>query len=142
MNANHPNYAEALSFVQEAGTMKGYLDTIDVTYQQILDRIRQINGVNGDNAAIAFRDMLRRELDKEMNGLEQILASVYAERFSVDEIRQLKDFFKTGVGQKLIMGTTAIAQDFAGKSLDFQQKMATVIMPRIQMEFKMQGYQM
>jgi hypothetical protein len=142
MTQNHPNFNVALEFVKEAGTMSTYLNTIDITYQQILDRIRQINGNNGDNAAVMFRDLLKRELEKEVTSLEVVLASVYAEQFSSQELKQLKAFFVTPVGQKLINATTSIAQEFANKSVDFQQKMASVIMPKIQMEFKMQGFQM
>jgi hypothetical protein len=142
MNQHTPNYAAALDFIKEAGTMKGYLDTLDVTYQQILERIKQINGGQGDKAVNVFKFMLKKELAKEMDMLEAILADVYASRFSASDLQQLKDFFRTAVGQKLIMETTAIAQDFAEKSTEFQEKMATVIMPKIQMEFKMQGFKM
>jgi hypothetical protein len=139
-DAAHVNVA--LDFIKEAGTMKGYLDTIDITYQQIIERIREINAPQSDQAATSFKRMLREELNREVPALEAVLAEVYAERFAVEELVQLKNFFKTPVGQKLIMGTTAIAQDFAAKSGDFQQKMATVIMPKIQMEFKIQGFKM
>lgn len=140
--STHPNYPIALEFIKEAGTMTTYLDTIDITYQQVMDRIRQVNGQQGQAAAIMFRDLLKRELQKEMGNLEGVLASVYAGQFSSTELKQLKAFFVTPVGQKLIGATTSIAQDFANQSVDFQQKMASVIMPKIQMEFRMQGYEM
>lgn len=138
----HPNHQIALDFIKEAGTMKTYLDTIDITYQQVMDRIKQINGDNGSDAAVMFRDLLKRELQKEIGGLETILAEVYATQFSADELMQLRRFFVTPVGQKLIGSTTAIAQMFATQSVDFQQKMASIIMPKIQMEFRNKGYDM
>lgn len=142
MTQENPNFDAALDFVKKAGTMTTYLNTIEITYQQILDRIRQMNGANGDKAADVFCVQLKQELSKELDSLEFVLASVYADQFSAQELKQLKAFFVTPVGQKLINATTLIAQDFANKSVDFQQKMASVIMPKIQMEFKMQGYQM
>lgn len=138
----HPNHDVALDFIKEAGTMQTYLDTIDITYQQVMDRIKQINGANGQAAAEAFREMLKLELTKEIGNLETVLAEVYAGQFSSQELSELKNFFMTPVGQKLISATTSIAQEFAEQSTDFQQKMASVIMPKIQMEFKMKGYQM
>lgn len=138
----HPNHAVALDFIKEAGTMATYLETIDITYQQVMDRIKQANGQSGDAAAVMFRDLLKRELQNEISSLEVVLADVYASEFSADELVQLKAFFITPVGQKLIGSTTSIAQNFAAKSTDFQQKMASVIMPKIQMEFKMKGYEM
>jgi len=142
MSQAHPNFNVALEFVKEAGTMETYVKTIEITYQQILDRIRQLNGTNGDKAVTTFCDHLKTELKKELSSLEIVLASVYAKQFSSQELKQLKAFFVTAVGQKLIDLTTVIAQDFATESVDFQQKMASVIMPKIQMEFKMQGFQM
>lgn len=138
----HPNHAVALDFIKEAGTMATYLETIDITYQQVMDRIKQANGQSGDAAAVMFRDLLKRELQNEISGLEVVLADVYAGEFTAEELKDLKNFFVTPVGQKLIGSTTAIAQNFAEKSTDFQQKMASVIMPKIQMEFKMKGYEM
>ena len=138
----HPNHAVALEFIKEAGTMATYLETIDITYQQVMDRIKQANGQSGDAAAVMFRDLLKRELQNEISSLEVVLADVYAGEFTSEELKDLKDFFVTPVGQKLIGSTTAIAQNFAAKSTDFQQKMASVIMPKIQMEFKMKGYEM
>ena len=138
----HPNHAVALDFIKEAGTMATYLETIDITYQQVMDRIKQANGQSGDAAAVMFRDLLKRELQNEISSLEVVLADAYASEFSADELVQLKAFFITPVGQKLIGSTTSIAQNFAAKSTDFQQKMASVIMPKIQMEFKMKGYEM
>jgi len=131
-----------LQFIQEAGTMTTYLETIDITYQQVIDRIRQMNGNNGQAAAVAFRDLLKQALQNEIGGLEQVLADVYASQFTAEELVELKKFFTTSVGQKLIGSTTAIAQNFANQSVDFQQKMASVIMPRIQMEFKVKGFEM
>jgi hypothetical protein len=138
----HQNHQVALDFVKEAGTMTTYLETLDITYQQVIDRIRQINGQNGNAAAVAFRDLLKRELQNEIGSLEEVLADVYAAQFTPDEIVQLKAFFTTSVGRKLIGATTAIAQNFANQSIPFQQKMASVIMPKIQMEFKVQGFEM
>jgi len=140
--SKHPNHAVALQFIQEAGTMTTYLETIDITYQQVIDRIRQMNGNNGQAAAVAFRDLLKQALQNEIGGLEQVLADVYASQFTAEELVELKKFFTTSVGQKLIGSTTAIAQNFANQSVDFQQKMASVIMPRIQMEFKVKGFEM
>lgn len=142
MTQDHPNFDVALDFVKKVGTMTTYVESIGITYQQILDRIRQMNGTNGDKAVDTFCDLLKGELLKELDSLELVLASVYAEQFSAQELKQLKAFFITPVGQKMINATTTIAQDFANKSVDFQQKMASIIMPKIQMEFKMQGYQM
>ncbi|MEM6602883.1 MAG: DUF2059 domain-containing protein [Pseudomonadota bacterium] len=139
--ASHPNHQVALEFIQEAGTMTTYLETIDITYQQVMDRIRQANGASGDAAAALFRDLLKRELQAEISSLESILADVYAAQFTPEELEELKQFFVKPVGQKLIGATTTIAQDFANQSSEFQQKMATVIMPKIQMEFKMNGYE-
>lgn len=142
MSQDHPNFDVALDFVQKVGTMTTYVDSISITYQQILDRIRQMNGNNGDKAAEVFCDLLKGELTKELDSLEVVLAGVYATQFTSQELKQLKAFFITPVGQKMINATTTIAQEFANQSVDFQQKMASIIMPKIQMEFKMQGYQM
>lgn len=138
----HQNHQAALEFIQEAGTMTTYLDTIDITYQQVMDRIKQLNGDNGNAAAQTFRELLKSELTNEISSLEDILAEVYAEQFQEEELRQLKAFFVTQVGQKLIQATTTIAQNFALQTTEFQQKMASVIMPKIQMEFKIKGYRM
>ena len=107
--------------------MATYLETIDITYQQVMDRIKQANGQSGDAAAVMFRDLLKRELQNEISSLEVVLADVYASEFSADELVQLKAFFITPVGQKLIGSTTSIAQNFAAKSTDFQQKMALLL---------------
>lgn len=142
MNQENPNFDVALDFVKKVGTMTTYVQSIEITYQQILDRIRQMNGNDGDKAVKSFCELLKSELTKELDSLEVVLAHVYAEQFTAQELKQLKAFFITPVGQKMINLTTTIAQSFANKSVDFQQKMASIIMPKIQMEFKMQGFQM
>ena len=132
--------AVALDFVRDSKAVSGYVDSIDMMYKAALDHVRKLNARNGEAAATAFRNALRRELNPEVAALEQLLAAVYAQRFTVEELKAMQMFFRTPAGQKMIRFTSDIATDFAGRTAEFQQRMSTVIMPRIRDELLNLGF--
>ncbi len=69
-----------------------------------------------DDATIAeLRGEFERLQLTHLNEMMKEAPPIYAERFSVDEIRQLIAFYKTPVGQKAITEMPRVMGDFIGK---------------------------
>lgn len=101
--------AAAVEFLTVSGATRGFEDLIP----QYLDRVRvgyvsrrpEIGQIINDASFSLIPEFVKRRDD-----LNASLATLYAAKFSIEELKQLAAFYKTPLGQKLSAGQVEILQ--------------------------------
>ena len=117
-DASHKAAADELLQVMQS---QRTIDRISDQMGQLADRInpptRRIAANPADDAALheslrqQARDVLKEQLNWET--LEPLFAKLYTDAFTEPELRQLIEFYKSPIGQKLIDKQPALATQFA-----------------------------
>lgn len=103
------------------------------------------NGLNSANPGKnqEIQDLLNQvvmpELRKAMPDLLDQSAVVYANNFSVDELKQLLAFYQSNIGQKLVTKLPVIMQQSNAHTQEFMQKLMPGIIAKMQEQIKARG---
>jgi hypothetical protein len=68
------------------------------------------------------------------------IAVVYAQHFSVDELKQISEFYKTPIGQKFLAQMPAITRDSLAVGQKFGQSLAADLRDRMTKELRKKGH--
>lgn len=79
------------------------------------------------------------EFAKRKEDLMNDIASVYASRFTVEELSEIKTFYTSATGKKLVENLPSVLQGSYEKTQAWSQKMSTDIIARLRQEMKKRG---
>ena len=79
------------------------------------------------------------EFAKRKEDLMNDIASVYASRFTVEELGEIKTFYTSSTGKKLVQNLPSVLQGSYEKTQAWSQKMSTDIIARLRQEMKKRG---
>jgi hypothetical protein len=87
----------------------------------------------------ALMPLFAEAANARVNEIADKVAAVYARIFSVEELRQLTDFYRSPAGQKLIVSQQAIATETLALGQEFGRELAADIRTRAQQELNKNG---
>lgn len=79
------------------------------------------------------------EFTKRKEDLMNDIAAVYAQRFSVQELSEIKAFYVSPTGKKLVENLPGVLQGSYQQTQAWSQKMSTDIISRLRQEMKKRG---
>ncbi len=113
--------------------------TIDALKFGLAQRFNQHPNIPEDVRQKTF-EILKETFQENMDGLLVPMSKVYEQNFSLNEINQLIDFYKTDVGQKLISTMPKVMQEGMMIGAKWGQQVGLIAMERIQKELASKGY--
>jgi hypothetical protein len=87
----------------------------------------------------ALMPLFAEAANTRVNEVTDKVAAIYARIFSVEELRQITDFYNGPVGQKLIASQQAIATETLALGQEFGRELAADIQTRAQEELNKNG---
>jgi hypothetical protein len=85
---------------------------------------------------------LRTELEPRLSELSTEVAKLYASRFSEQELKEVLAFYKSPVGQKLILEQPMVIDMGVRFAQDWANKLSEVVTARMRDELKKRGHPM
>jgi hypothetical protein len=113
--------------------------TIDTLKFSLAERFSQHPNIPEDVQQKTFK-ILKETFQENMDGLLVPMSKVYEQNFSLKEINQLIDFYKTDVGQKVINTMPKVMQEGMIIGARWGQQVGLIAMERIQKELASKGY--
>jgi hypothetical protein len=86
----------------------------------MVDRVQQSPPID-DPTARRFEAAVLDELAAHIDVFVKAEACVYAQHYTADELHQLRDFYRTPLGQKLISQAPDIMADFVGVGIELHR---------------------
>lgn len=95
-------------------------------------------GLSKDLNEVALQ--LRREFDPKRAELLTEVARVYAERFTEQELRELVAFYKSPLGQKVVIEEPKALDASMSRAQDWANNFSELVMSRMRAEMKKRGH--
>lgn len=118
--------AAAREMFQAQGGVEQARKGLDATTKSIIEQTRQRNPDIADGLERFLKNYFAPDNDNIKKLLDDVLdlsARFYAERFSVEEMRQLTTFLRSPVGQKFVEAAPLASAAVAPRLIEFQQKL-------------------
>ena len=106
---------------------------------QIVGLLRNANPAQGDLAQKIFEEYGLPTFRKRMPEMGEVIAQVYANRFTADELRQVGAFYDTSVGRKLIDQMPGLTQDSMAAGAAWGQSVAQDVLKQMMPELEKRG---
>lgn len=113
--------------------------TLPAMMKQITAIMRQANPTQADLAQKIFEEFGIPAFRKRLPEMAEVIAQVYANRFTAQELGQLNAFYDTPVGQKLIQQMGGITQDSMAAGAAWGQSVAQDVLQRLIPELEKRG---
>lgn len=131
----------ALDYLKASGSTRGFEDMIP----QFLDQIRLRYVTQRPEIAQMINDAalaLIPEFVKRRDELNAQIAKLYTQRFSEDELKQLADFYRSPLGQKLASQQIDVLQQSVPMVQAWSRKLTEDMALRVKDEVKKKGQQL
>jgi len=116
--------AAAREVVQVTKSLEAFDDILPILAEQTQTLFIQSDPARTQEV-VAVTNEVALEMAKRRADLNQVIYEVWARRFSEDELRQLADFYRTPLGQKLTEAGPTITAISIGAARQWQDAMST-----------------
>jgi hypothetical protein len=140
--AQRPSPA-AISMAKELIALKGATTMYDPVVRGVVEQakivlLRTNPMVSKDLNEITAR--LHNEYAARINELRELVARVYASRFTEQELKDALTFYKTPLGKKLIEQEPQILEQTMKDAQDWGDKLSEEVMNKMRVEMKKKGH--
>jgi uncharacterized protein len=129
---------------RELATLTGVASILDTFMPQFGAQIRQnfITRPEVTKDLDQVLETLKPELEKQKQGMIDLIARYYATVFSEPELKELLAFFKGPVGRKYLQNTPRILDAIAIETQRWTANVAESLMTRVRGEMSKRGHQL
>ena len=85
-------------------------------------------------------DILVETFKENIDGVLISMALIYEEAFTLEEIQEMTEFYKSELGQKILNKLPGVMQTATVMGMQWGQKIAAIAMERIRKELASEGY--
>ncbi len=85
-------------------------------------------------------DILVETFKENIDGVLISMAQIYEEAFTLEEIQEMTEFYKSELGQKILNKLPGVMQTATVMGMQWGQKIAAIAMERIRKELASEGY--
>lgn len=144
-NAQPKPTAAAIATAQQLVEVTGAAQLFNPLIPGVIEQakllfLQQNPELAGDLNAVAAK--LRTEYAPSQSELAKHVASLYAQRFSADELKQLLAFYKSPVGKKLLAQQPQIVDSSMKFAQDWANNLSEKIIAKMREEMKKRGHPM
>jgi hypothetical protein len=140
--AQAPNPAQlklARQMVDIQGASRSFEGAIPSIFTQVYNQYVSQNPDLDKDISAALRGMLP-EFDKRKDEIADILARVYAEKFSEAELKDIVAFYESPTGKKFVAATADIGKETLAKLQEWSGKVNNDVIARLKAEMKKKGH--
>ncbi|MFD1331490.1 DUF2059 domain-containing protein [Methylopila musalis] len=138
--ANNPK----LSLAREVIAVSGAAASFDGIAPIFLDEAKRTFLRTRPELSKDFDEVIKTLLPEFEQRREKLLddvASVYASRFSEDELKEIKAFYETGTGKKLVSTLPGVLQESYEKTNAWSRQMSQDVIKRLREEMRKRGHE-
>ena len=131
--------AVATRILEETHAQDTMSKMVDLLIPTMIARLRQRSPNLTDDQTKIISDNLSEEMKASMPKMAAVQARVWAEHFSLDELKQIESFYQTPLGQKLIVENPKIAAEILPLGMAVGREAAQQAMEHIVEKLRSQG---
>jgi hypothetical protein len=124
---------DAVSVMRVTETMRGIFPLI---WQQMVSPLIARNDPRVKAAVDALAPTIMAEMESELPRFGELVATIYAQNFSEEELRAIATFMRSPAGQAFVAKQNVVAQASMNAGQQFGQQIFTRIGPRLEQELK------
>ena len=133
------NFALARDVVVASGATRAFEGVIPSILQQSLSVFLQQNPDLGKDLSETVKGMAP-DFEKRVSEIVDIVASVYATRFSEAELKDILNFYRSASGKKLVAQLPSVLEESFVKTQEWSAKISEQIVVRLRNDMKKRGH--
>jgi uncharacterized protein len=133
------NFSLAREVVVASGATRAFEGVIPSILQQSLSTFVQQNPDLGKDLSDTVKGMAP-DFEKRVSEIVDIVASVYATRFSEGELKDILNFYRSGSGKKLVTLLPSVLEESFIKTQEWSAKISEQIVVRLRGDMKKKGH--
>jgi hypothetical protein len=112
---------------------------LPLLWRQLVSPLVGMNDPKGKAAAETIAPMMIEEMQGELTAFGAMIAKVYADNYTLEEMKALTEFMRSPIGQKFIQKQPQVAQASMLAGQQFGRALAERMRPRIEEALTKQG---
>jgi hypothetical protein len=112
---------------------------VDVMTPQVVEAMKKDRPGLSDDTLALFSQMFKAELNSETPDMLKLEAEIYADHFTLEELKELQAFYASDLGRKMVDQLPGILADVAPVAFAWGQHAGQVAMARVVEKMKAQG---
>jgi uncharacterized protein len=133
------NFPLARDVVVASGATRAFEGVSPSILQQSLSVFRQQNPDLGKDLSETVKGMAP-DFEKRVSEIVDIVASVYATRFSEAELKDILNFYRSASGKKLVAQLPSVLEESFVKTQEWSAKISEQIVVRLRNDMKKRGH--
>jgi hypothetical protein len=133
------NFPLARDVVVASGATRAFEGVIPSILQQSLSVFLQQNPDLGKDLSETIKGMAP-DFEKRVSEIVDIVASVYATRFSEAELKDILNFYRSASGKKLVAQLPSVLEESFVKTQEWSAKISEQIVVRLRNDMKKRGH--
>jgi uncharacterized protein len=133
------NFSLARDVVVASGATRAFEGVIPSILQQSLSVFLQQNPDLGKDLSETVKGMAP-DFEKRVSEIVDIVASVYATRFSEAELKDILNFYRSASGKKLVAQLPSVLEESFVKTQEWSAKISEQIVVRLRNDMKKRGH--
>jgi uncharacterized protein len=133
------NFPLARDVVVASGATRAFEGVIPSILQQSLSVFLQQNPDLGKDLSETVKGMAP-DFEKRVSEIVDIVASVYATRFSEAELKDILNFYRSASGKKLVAQLPSVLEESFVKTQEWSAKISEQIVVRLRNDMKKRGH--
>jgi hypothetical protein len=125
--------------VEASGATRAFDGVVPSILQQTLNGVLQQNP-DLQKDLVASVQTIRPEFEKRRVEINDIVARIYAQRFTEAELKEILAFYRSATGKKFVAGIPAVLEESFVKTQEWGVKLSEEVVVRLRAEMKKKGH--
>jgi hypothetical protein len=137
--AADPKIEVATKILEESHALDHMSAALDALLPQMVNLIKRQAPSLSDEQLKMVSDMFSEELKATLPKMMTANARIYANHFTLDELKAIEQFYESPVGQKVIAETPAIIKEATPLGVALGREAAIEVLPKVIERLRQQG---
>jgi hypothetical protein len=125
--------------VEASGATRAFDGIVPSILQQTLNGVLQQNP-DLQKDLVASVQAISPEFEKRRVEIIDIVARIYAQRFTEAELKEILTFYRSATGKKFVVGIPAVLEESFVKTQEWGSKLSEELVVRLRAEMKKKGH--
>ena len=125
--------------VVASGATRAFENVVPSILQQTLNVVLQQNP-DLQKDLVASVQAIRPEFEKRQGEITDIVARIYAQRFTEAELKEILSFYRSPTGKKFVTDIAAVLEQSFVKTQEWGGKLSEEVVVRLRAEMKKKGH--
>ncbi|MEO8652146.1 MAG: DUF2059 domain-containing protein [Hyphomicrobiaceae bacterium] len=128
----------ARAFVEASGAAAQFDQVMPLMADQMSKAFRSLAPDRGREIEEAMAEVVKRFITRKSELIEEI-AAIYADKLSVDDLREITKFYQTGAGRRMVESLPEVTRRAAAVGQNWGQRIGAEIANEMRRELKKRG---